>query len=110
KNRTGAPVANRVILNISAAWNSMNKKLGGKLGNWNPAKSVERDTLLKGTHVVVSDLADWHTRVQTMRNPIQRDGLVFALYTGLRHEDVRTVRYENIDEDEGTLHLPNPKG
>lgn len=110
KNEKGAPVANRVIANISAAWNSMNKTLHGKLGTWNPAKSVDKDELLKGTHVIVTDLADWYARVQTMKNPIQRDGLVFALYTGLRHEDVRTVRFDNVDEDEGTLRLPNPKG
>ncbi len=110
KNEKGAPVANRVISNISAAWNTMNKKLGGKLGTWNPAKSVDRDTLLPGTHVIVTDLADWHERVQTMRNPIQRDGLLFALFTGLRHEDVRTVRFDHVDEDESTLRLPDPKG
>jgi integrase len=33
-----------------------------------------------------------------------------ALYTGLRHEDVRTLRFEFVDWDERTLHLPDPKG
>lgn len=109
-NEKGAPVANRVIANISAAWNIMNKKLEGKLGTWNPAKGVDRDELLKGTRKRVTDLADWYRRVQTMRSPIQRDGLVFALYTGLRHEDVRSVRFEHVDEQASTLRLPNPKG
>ncbi len=109
-NETGAPVANRVIANISAAWSTMNKKLNGKLGTWNPARGVDRDELLKGTRKRVKNLADWYARVQTMRNPIQRDGLVFALFTGLRHEDVRTVRFDAVDEQGCTLHLPNPKG
>lgn len=109
-NETGAPVANRVIANISAAWSTMNKKLNGKLGIWNPARGVDKDELLKGTRKRVDNLADWYARVQTMRNPIQRDGLVFTLFTGLRHEDVRTVRFSSVDEDVKTLRLPDPKG
>ena len=35
---------------------------------------------------------------------------MLALYTGLRHEDVRTLRFEYVDFDDHTLHLPNPKG
>lgn len=45
-----------------------------------------------------------------MRSPIKRDGLMVALYTGLRHEDVRTLRFDLVDFDDQTLHLPNPKG
>lgn len=109
-NEKGAPVANRVIANISAAWNTMNQKLHGKLGHWNPTKSVDKDELLKGTRGRVNDLADWYKRVQTMNDPIRQDGLVFALYTGLRHEDVRTIRFDEIDEDKRTLRRPDPKG
>lgn len=109
-NEKGAPVANRVIANISAAWNTMNKKLEGKLGTWNPAKGVDKDELLKGTRKRVANLADWNKRVLTMRSPIQRDGLMFALFTGLRHEDVRSVRFEHIDEQACTVRLPDPKG
>ena len=58
----------------------------------------------------LDDLADYAARVATMRNPIQRDGLMLALYTGLRSEDVRTVRWEFVDLDNGTLRLPDPKG
>lgn len=71
---------------------------GGTLGTWNPAKSVEKDSL-KPKRVRLSNevLPDWYARVHTMRNPIQRDGLVFALFTGLRSEDVRTTRFEHAD-------------
>jgi integrase len=108
-NARGAPLANRVIAHVSACWNTLNKKLEGGLGAWNPARSVERDRLVeKGERLV--DLADWYARVQAMRNPIQRDGLAFALFTGLRSEDVRTIRYEHVDWRERTLLLPDPKG
>jgi hypothetical protein len=69
---------------VSACWNTLNKKLEGGLGTWNPAKSVEKDRLTaKRERIADADLPDWYARVQTMRNPIQRDGLLLALFTGL---------------------------
>lgn len=110
-NERGAPLANRVIAHVSACWNTLNKKLEGKLGGWNPAKSVEKDQLTaKRERIADVDLPDWYARVQTMRNPIQRDGLVLALFTGLRSEDVRTIRFEHVDWSERSLVLPDPKG
>lgn len=111
RNDKGAPLANRVITHVSAAWNSLNRRLEGKLGTWNPAKAVDRDVLQPKRERLDTDaMPDWATRVETMRNPIQRDGLMLALYTGLRSEDVRTVRWEHVDLDEHTLRLPDPKG
>lgn len=110
-NDKGAALANRVITHVSAAWNSLNKKLEGKLGSWNPAKAVDKDVLKPKRERIDGDkLADWGARVATMRNPIQRDGLMLALYTGLRSEDVRTVRWEHVDWKARTLELPDPKG
>ncbi|MBA3463710.1 MAG: hypothetical protein H0T46_27385 [Deltaproteobacteria bacterium] len=110
-NPKGGAVANRVIAQVSACWSTLNKRLSGALGTWNPAKSVEKDSL-KPKRTRLSDVAlpDWYARVQTMRNPIQRDGLVFALFTGLRSEDVRTTRFEHVDFEARTLRLPDPKG
>ncbi len=110
-NPPGAALANRIIAQVSACWSTLNKRLGGKLGTWNPARSVERDAL-KPKRARLSDevLPDWYARVQTMRSPIQRDGLVFALFTGLRSEDVRSVRFEHVDANAATLLLPDPKG
>jgi integrase len=110
-NERGAPLANRVIAHVSACWNTLNKKLEGGLGAWNPAKSVERDRLTaKRERIAHADLPDWYARVQTMRSPIQRDGLLLALFTGLRHEDVRSIRFEHVDWSERSLRLPDPKG
>lgn len=110
-NDKGAPLANRVIAHVSAAWRSLNKKLEGKLGSWNPASAVDKDTIKpKRERIMDEDLPDYAARVATMRSPIKRDGLMFALFTGLRNEDVRTMRFENVEWDDQTLHLPNPKG
>src|SRR5262249_54715930 len=110
-NDKGAPLANRVVAHVSASWRSLNKKLEGKLGNWNPASAVDKDTIKpKRERVADEDLKDYAARVATMRSAIKRDGLMMALYTGLRNEDVRTMRFDNVDWDAQTLHLPNPKG
>ena len=110
-NERGAPLANRVIAHVSACWNTLNKKLEGGLGTWNPAKSVEKDRLTaKRERIADADLPDWYARVQTMRNPIQRDGLLLALFTGLRSEDVRSIRFEHVNWSERSLRLPDPKG
>jgi integrase len=110
-NDKGAPLANRVIAHVSASWRSLNKKLEGRLGSWNPASAVDKDTLKpKRERIADEDLPDYAARVATMRSPIRQDGLMLALYTGLRNEDVRTIRFENVDWDEQTLRLPNPKG
>lgn len=110
-NDKGAPLANRVIAHVSASWRSLNKKLEGKLGNWNPASAVDRDIIRPSRERIQDeDLPDYAARVGTMRSPIKRDGLMMALYTGLRSEDVRTMRFDQVDWDDETLHLPNPKG
>lgn len=110
-NDKGAPLANRVIAHVSASWRSLNRKLEGKLGNWNPASAVDRDIIRPSRERVQDeDLPDYAARVATMRSPIRRDGLMLALYTGLRNEDVRTMRFERVDFDDHTVHLPDPKG
>jgi integrase len=108
-NAKGAALANRVMMHVSACWNSLNKKLHGKLGDWNPVKSVDKDTL-KPKRERLPDAPDWYARVMALRSPIRRDGLLLAVYTGLRHEDVREIRWEHVDLDEGTLVRPDPKG
>lgn len=110
-NDKGAPLANRVIAHVSASWRSLNKKLEGKLGNWNPASAVDRDIIRpKRERIQDEDLPDYAARVATMRSAIKRDGLMLALYTGLRHDDVRTMKFDQVDLDDETVHLPNPKG
>ena len=110
-NDKGAPLANRVVTHVSACWNSLNKKLEGKLGSWNPAKAVDRDVLRpKRERIADEDLPGYAARVAKMRSAIRRDGLMLALYTGLRSEDVRTIRWEHVDLDANTLVLADPKG
>lgn len=55
-------------------------------------------------------LRTWAAWVTTMRSAIKRDGLMLALYTGLRHDGVRKVCLNQVASDDETMHLPNPKG
>src|SRR5262245_32806636 len=110
-NDRGAQLANRVIAHVSACWNTLNKKFEGALGSRNPPNPRGRDRREpKRERIADEDLPDWYKRVQTMRNPIQRDGLVFTLFTGLRSDEVRSVRFEDISWSERTLGIPDPKG
>jgi integrase len=108
-NKRGAMVANRVLAHVSASWRSLNRKLKGKLGTWNPAAATDKDKYIP-SRTVVEDLPGWAARVGQMRSAIRRDGLMLALYTGLRHEDVRSIRIEHVDFDARMLKLPDPKG
>jgi integrase len=48
--------------------------------------------------------------VDAIANPIRRDLQLFVLLTGLRSADARTVRWEHVDFERGTVHRPKPKG
>lgn len=114
-NTRGAATANKVILTFSACWNSLNKKLGGKLGNWNPAKSVVHDTIKpKRTRVAEHDLPDWYVRVQSIDNSIRRDLQLFMLFTAMRDTAATHVRWDDLvlahPHLPPHLHVPNPKG
>ena len=108
-NKRGAMVANRVLAHVSASWRSLNRKLKGKLGTWNPAASTDKDKYIP-SRKVVENLPDWAERVSKIRSAVRRDGLHLALFTGLRHEDVRSIRIEDVDFEACTLRLPDPKG
>lgn len=48
--------------------------------------------------------------MDAIQNPIRHDLQLFILLTGLRSTDAKTVRWEHIDFEAGTLHRPKPKG
>jgi integrase len=55
-------------------------------------------------------LPAWREAVEAIGNPIRRDFQFFVLFTGLRSLDARTVRFEDVDFERGTIHRPCPKG
>lgn len=70
--------------------------------NWHPQEPVDESELNARLH-------DWSERLETaVTNPLRRLMLRFALITGLRSGDVKTLTWAQVRGD--TLHLPNPKG
>ena len=55
-------------------------------------------------------LPEWYLTVMAIHNPVRRDLQLFTLFTGLRRNDACTVRWDDINFDQASLHRPNPKG
>lgn len=101
-------LANRLVAHVSAIWNSLDRvhELPGR----NPAKAVMRNPYTpKRERVADADLPGWHAKVLEL-SPIRRDLQLFMLFTGMRSEAARRVRWEHVDEDAGALLVPKPKG
>ncbi len=52
----------------------------------------------------------WYAGVAQIANPVRRDYLRFALFSGLRREAAAAMRWEHVDFDRRVLHVPKPKG
>lgn len=61
-------------------------------------------------HEPVEDLKAWWDAVDDLPSPIRRDLWMFILFTGLRRDDAKNVRWEHVNVPAGTIHRPNPKG
>lgn len=57
-----------------------------------------------------AELPSWWATVESLKNPVRRDVQRLLLLTGLRSTDGKTIRWEHIDFEAGTLHRPKPKG
>jgi len=58
----------------------------------------------------IADLAAWYAKVMQIDNGVRRDWQLFTLFTGLRKTDACTIRWEDVNMKEASLHRPNPKG
>jgi len=82
------------------------------LGNtraWYPSK--QRQSVIKA-----HELAPWYQAVQGLKTPdkpasshVIADFLRFVLFTGLRFNEAATLRWDQVDKQERSLHLPDPK-
>ncbi len=57
-----------------------------------------------------ADIPAWYERVLEIDNPIRSDLQLFILFTGLRATDAKTVRWDEVDFNAGTVFRPKPKG
>lgn len=105
---TGAYVANRIVAHVSAVWNSLDRvhELTGR----NPARAVTRNPYTpRRERIDDATLPAWLVRVQKL-SPVRRDLRMFVLFTGMRDEAARSVRWEHVDWERQSLRVPKPKG
>jgi integrase len=107
-NPPGAALTNRLIAQVSAIWNALDKlhDLPGK----NPARRVTTHALApKQDRIPDSELPGWLAKVEQL-SPVRRDLQLFALFSGLRSESVRMLRWDDVDTARRFLHIARAKG
>lgn len=107
-NPPGAALTKRLVAQVSAIWNALDRlhELPGR----NPAKRITTHALApKEDRIADADLPGWYARVMGLR-PVRRDLNLMALFTGLRSESLRTLRWEDVDHERRVLHVRKAKG
>lgn len=107
-NPPGAAQCKRLVAQVSAIWNAADRlhELPGR----NPARRVVTHALEpRGERVDNADLPAWFATVQTLA-PVRRDLQMMALFTGLRSESVRHLRWDDVDLERRLLHVSRAKG
>jgi len=106
----GPYAANRVMTSIRACYNTAARRFE-ELADTPPTVGVTFNRVRRRREPIRwAELPAWRERVQSIQNPVRRDLQLFLLYTGLRSTDARTVRWEHVDFEAGTIHRPKPKG
>jgi integrase len=106
----GPYLANRVLAQFRAVYNTAARRFE-QLPAVNPVMAVTFNRVRRRRDPIPwAELPAWRRKVDSIANPVRRDLQLFVLFTGLRSLDARTVRWEHVDLEAGTLHRPKPKG
>ncbi|MBX3363764.1 MAG: tyrosine-type recombinase/integrase [Phycisphaeraceae bacterium] len=125
----GPIVANKAFRMLRAVWNSAAERFDADEHAMNPVRKFRKVWNEEGTRKPIdwAALPEWAARVNGVTNPVRRDWHWFVLLTGLRNEDSRKVRWEevNLTDKPGwyinaqgervalppkSMHRPCPKG
>jgi integrase len=107
-NPPGRALANRLLAQVSAIWNSADRlhDLPGK----NPARRLGAAALKpRDERIPDAGFAAWYSKVDKLP-PVRRELHLMALFTGLRSESLRHLRWDDIDEERGLLRVSKAKG
>lgn len=107
-NTPGTAQANKIVMHVSAIWNALDRR--EPLPARNPARGVGL-AHLEPRELRIDDgaFADWYAKVQTC-SPVRRDLQLVSLFTGIRSDGVRHLRWEDLDEERELLHVRKAKG
>lgn len=107
---SGPYAANRVMTSLRACYRTAARRFE-ELPETAPTVGVTFNKVRRRREPIPwAELPAWFERVQSIQNPVRRDLQLFLLYVGLRSTDARTVRWEHVDFEAGTIHRPKPKG
>jgi integrase len=108
--KSGSVAADHSIITFRSLWNHA-RRTWPELPE-SPTIAVEMNRIPDRAEsgMGLDDLKHWWSEVQKLRNPVRRQLSLFMLLTGLRSNDARTAKLEHLDENEKTLHVPQPKG
>jgi integrase len=108
ENPPGRALSNRLLANLSAVWESADKLHDFDVKN--PARR-HGQAALEPSEQRISDagFGAWYESVQKLA-PVRRDLYMFCLFSAVRSEGVRHLRWEDVDHDEGLIHVAKAKG
>jgi integrase len=116
-NPPGRVQANKLIGHVSAIWNSADRlhELPGR----NPASRVVPGAVAPRTVRIDDADADrptsmdfrrWYATVLALPGAVRRDLQLVSLFTAIRADGVRHLRWEDVGEDRRLLHVRRAKG
>lgn len=106
---SGDYAANHALRQFRACYNTANRRVEGLPPNPTVAVTFKKERR-RQEPIAWEKLPAWRAAVDRIANPVRRDLQLFVLFTGLRATDAKTVRWEHVDFDAGTIHRPKPKG
>jgi integrase len=102
-------LARRIKAQVSAVWNTLEGASDDGLGLPNPASGWSAAAYTPSRErVATEDMPAWYAKVLALPSPVRRDLQLFCLFTGMRSEAARHVRWEHVHGNR--LHVPKPKG
>lgn len=109
-DQRGPYLANRVMQEFRAVYDTAVRRFE-ELPATNPVIAVTFNRVRRRRQPIPwAELPAWRRKVEGLNNPVRRDLQLFLLFTGLRSLDARTVRWEHVDLEAGTVFRPRPKG
>ena len=108
-NPPGRALANRLLANVSAIWRSWHRRHG--LPVTCPVERLTPGALAARDNRIGNDeLPSWYAKVQAMTNEVRRDLQLVALFTGVRTDGVRSLRWHDVDFDDDMIMIERAKG
>lgn len=115
-------LARRIKAQVSAVWNTLEGASDEGLGSPNPASGWKAAPYVPSRERLdAQGLPAWYAKVQAL-SPVRRDLQLFCLFTGMRSEAARSVRWEHVnvtskairvgdvDVPASALYVAKPKG